>query len=127
MREYAVISKTDRPSDLIIQLCNKGNAVPLLFHPLGAKMLNERAALIDPNLSEEKRKMEIEKLISSIKATDGEVTSITIPYPNGEERYIYINENNEFAVKTKDGTTIYHYDEENDSFALENIGNGEER
>lgn len=90
-------------------------------------MLNERAALIDPNLSEEKRKMEIEKLISSIKATDGEVTSITIPYPNGEERYIYINENNEFAVKTKDGTTIYHYDEENDSFALENIRNGEER
>lgn len=125
MREYTVVSKTDKPSDLIIQLCDKGNAVPLLFHPLGAKMLNERASLIDPNLSEEEKREQMKKLVDSIKATDGEVTSITIPYPNGDERYIYINENNEFAVRTKKGTTIYHYDEENDSFTLENIGEEE--
>lgn len=121
LSEYANISKSQKPSDLVLQLCDKGNAVPLLFHPLGAKMLNERAELIDPSLPEEERKRELEKLVSSIKATDGDVTSITIPYPNGEEKYIYINENNEFAVRTKEGTTIYHYDEEKDSFNLEEV------
>lgn len=125
--EYANISKSQKPSDLVLQLCDKGNAVPLLFHPLGSKMLNERAELINPSLSVEERKMEMEKLVASIKATDGEVTSITIPYPNGEEKYIYINENNEFAVRTKDGTTIYHYDEEKDCFSLEDIRTGEEK
>lgn len=127
LREYARISKTQRPSDLVLQLCDKGNAVPLLFHPLGSKMLNDRAELISINLPKQERKREVQKLVASIKATDGEVTSITIPYPNGEERYIYINENNEFAVRTKKGTTIYHYDEEKDDFKLESVGTGEER
>lgn len=126
--DYANISKSQKPSELVLQLCDKGNAVPLLFHPLGAQMLNERAALIDSNLLEEEKKQEMEKLVTSIKATDGDVTSITIPYPNGEEKYIYINKNNEFAVRTKKGTTVYHYNEEEDSFNLENIKNeGEER
>lgn len=127
LSEYANISKSQKPSDLVLQLCDKGNAVPLLFHPLGSKMLNERAALINSSLPEKERKREMEELVASIKATDGEVTSITIPYPNGEERYIYINENNEFAVRTKEGTTIYHYDEEKDSFSFESVGTGEER
>lgn len=126
--EYANISKSQKPSELVLQLCDKGNAVPLLFHPLGSKMLNERASLIDPNLPEEERKREMEKIVASIKATDGEVTSITIPYPNGEERYIYIDENNEFAVRTNKGTTVYHYNEETDSFNLEEVRpNGVER
>lgn len=126
--EYAKMNKSERPSDLVLQLCDKGNAVPLLFHPLGSKMLNERANLIDSKLSEEEKNEELKKLVESIEATDGEVTSITIPYPNGEKKCMYINDKNEFTVRTKKGTTIYHYNEEQDDFTLEEIrDDGEER
>lgn len=119
LSQYSKLSKSEKPSDLVLNLCDRGNAVPLLFHPLGSKLLNERAAMISSNLSEDERKREIEKLANSIIGTDGEITSITIPYPNGEEIYIYINENNEFTTKTTVGTTIYHYNEETDSFETE--------
>lgn len=126
--EYARFSKAQKPSELVLNLCDRGNAVPLLFHPLGSKMLNKRAELIDSNLSEEQRKKEIDKLAASIRATDGEITSITIPYPNGDEKYIYITKENEFAVRKKDGTvTVYHYDEEKDTFNAEIIKPDEER
>ena len=121
VKKYAVISKTERPSDLILKLCDRGNALPLIFHPLGSKILNERADLIDNTLSREAREKELEKLANSIETTDGEITSITIPYPDGEKIYIYIDKNYEFVVqskKTKD-KTIYHYDEETDSFIQE--------
>ena len=121
VKKYAVISKTERPSDLVLKLCDRGNALPLIFHPLGSKILNERADLIDNTLSREAREKELEKLANSIETTDGEITSITIPYPDGEKIYIYIDKNYEFVVqskKTKD-KTIYHYDEETDSFIQE--------
>ena len=127
IEEYANISKSQKPSDLVLALCDRGNALPLIFHPLGQQMLNERAGLIEQNLPEEERQGELNKLARAIKATDGEVTSITIPYPNGEEKYVYITRENEFAVKTPKGTTIYHYDEENDKFEEEFRALGEGR
>lgn len=127
IEEYANISKSQKPSDLVLALCDRGNALPLIFHPLGQKMLNERAALIEQNLPEAERQGELNKLAGAIKATDGEVTSITIPYPNGEEKYIYITTENEFAVRTSKGTTVYHYDEENDKFKEEFRAIGEGR
>ena len=116
---YAVINKSQKPSALLIKLAFRGNGLPLVFHPLGSQMLNERAAMIDPTLSSQERADELEKLANNIIATDGEVTSLTIPYPDGKSKYIYINSNNEFAVKSGKRETIYHYDEDNDSFEKE--------
>lgn len=116
LKEYANITKSEKPSDLMLYLCDRGNALPLVFHPLGSKMLNERASLIDPNLTEKERKKAIQELSSQIKTTDEPITSILIPYPNGEERYIYINSNDEIVLKVKNKETIYHYNEENDTF-----------
>lgn len=128
LKEYSIVSKSQKPSDLVLKLCDRGNALPLIFHPLGSQILNERASLIDNTLLKEEQTLELEKLVSSIKTTDGEVTSITIPYPDGETKYIYIDNNDEFVVKsnrTKD-TTIYHYNEENDNFTEEKIKEVEE-
>ena len=121
VRNYANLSKSEKPSDLLLMLCDRGNALPLVFHPLGSKMLNERAAMLAPNLSEEERKAETQKLADSIKGTDGEVTSLTIPYPDGTQKYIYINPDNEFTIKDKNGTVIYHYYEDKDVFEKEVI------
>lgn len=127
--KYANISKSQRPSDLVLKLCDRGNALPLIFHPLGSKILNERASLINCNLSIEEQADELDKLSSAIKTTDGEVTSINIPYPNGEEKYIYIDSNNEFVVKSKQNKTItiYHYNDDTDTFTEEERKEGEER
>ncbi len=119
LSKYANISKSEKPSDLVLHLCDRGNALPLVFHPLGSKLLNERADLIDENLTEEERKKAIEDLSKQIKTTDEPVTSILIPYPNGEEKYIYINPDDEFVLKEKNKETIYHYNEETDSFEEE--------
>ena len=121
LQRYSKINPTQRPSELVLLLCDRGNACPLLFHPLGSKFLNDRASMIDEKLSDEEKRRKTIELANSIKTTDGEVTSITIPYPDGEEKYIYINEKNEFAVKSKrEGiTTIYHYEEETDRFTEE--------
>lgn len=129
VRNYANLSKSEKPSDLLLMLCDRGNALPLVFHPLGSQMLNERAAMLDPNLSPEERRVETQKLADSIKGTDGEVTSLTIPYPDGNERYIYINPDNEFTVRDKNGTVIYHYYEDKDVFEKEKIDDkrGDER
>lgn len=121
LNNYVTISKSERPSDLMLYLCDRGNALPLVFHPLGSKLLNERAELIDKNLTEEERKNAIQELSSNIKTTDEPSTSILIPYPNGEDKYIYINQNDEFVIRTNKKETIYHYNEENDSFETENI------
>lgn len=59
MRKYTHISKTEKPSDLLLYLCDRGNALPLVFNPLGTKILNERADLIDKKLSFEERKKAI--------------------------------------------------------------------
>lgn len=127
IKKYVKISKSQKPSELVLKLCDRGNALPLIFHPLGSKILNERADMIDKSLSDEEKHLEIDRLAASIKTTDGDITSITIPYPTGEEKYIYINKNNEFVVSSKDKTIIYHYDEENDKFNKELIENDIER
>lgn len=120
-KEYANFSKAERPSDLMLYLCDRGNALPLVFHPLGSKLLNERAELIPEMQTEEERKNLIQELSSQIKTTDEPITSILIPYPNGEKKYIYINSNNEFVVKTENKETIYHYNKESDTFDEEII------
>ena len=125
--KYANISKTEKPSDLMLYLCDRGNALPLVFHPLGSKMLNERDELIEKNLTVEERKKAVEDLSKQIKTTDIPVTSIVIPYPNGEYKYMYINSEDEFVVKTRNKETIYHYNEEKDSFDEEDISFDEER
>ena len=121
IEKYAVLNRSQKPSDLVLMLCDKGNALPLVFHPLGSKMLNERADMIDKSLSEEDRKKELKKIADSIIATDGDVTSLLIPYPDGKERYIFINKNNEFVVETRT-KVIYHYKEREDEFNKEYIG-----
>lgn len=121
VKEYANLSKSEKPSDLLLMLCDRGNALPLVFHPLGSKMLNERAEMLDPNLSPEERQRETQKIADSIKGTDGEVTSLTIPYPDGSEKYIYINPDNEFTIRDKNGTVVYHYYEDKDTFETEVI------
>lgn len=129
LQQYASISKAQIPSELVLKLCDRGNALPLIFHPLGSQMLNERAVLIEGgNLTQAEKEERIDKLSKEIKATDGEVTSITIPYPDGEEKFIYIDKNNEFVIKSKKNKTetIYHYNEDSDTFTKEEIG-GEER
>ena len=99
----------------------RGNALPLVFHPLGGKLLNERAELIDKNLEKEERERAVKELSDNIKTTDEPITSILIPYPNGNNKYVYINENDEFVVKTNNKETIYHYNEEKDSYETEDI------
>jgi len=126
LKRYVNICKSERPSDLMLYLCDRGNALPLVFHPLGAKILNERADLIDKKLNAEDRKKAVEDLSKQIKTTDEPITSILIPYPDGEQKYIYINSNDEFVLKSKNKETIYHYNEEDDSFDEEVI-DGEER
>ena len=121
LKEYANVSKSERPSDLMLYLCDRGNALPLVFHPLGGKMLNERAELIDKELSDEDRKKAIQELSNNIQTTDVPVTSILIPYPDGSTKYLYINKNDEFVVKEKNKETIYHYDEKTDGFKTEVI------
>ena len=76
---FARINKVSRPTDLAINLQNKGNACPILFHPLGSRIVDERDGLIDSKLSEDERKTEVERIANQIKATDGEITSLTIP------------------------------------------------
>lgn len=121
LRAYANISKSEKPSDLVLNLCDRGNALPLVFHPLGSKLLNERAELIDNELTKEEREKAIKELSDSIKTTDEPVTSISIPYPNGSNKYVYINSNDEFVVKADKRETIYHYNEEKDSYETEDI------
>lgn len=121
LASYVNISKSEKPSDLTKYLQDRGNALPLVFHPLGSKLLNERAELIDKSLTAEERKNAIQELSNNIKTTDEPITSILIPYPNGENKYIYINQNDEFVIRTNKKETIYHYNEENDSFETEDI------
>ena len=128
LKKYANISKSEKPSDLMLNLCDRGNALPLVFHPLGSKLLNERAEIIDKNLTEEERKKAIAELSKQIQTTDEPITSILIPYPNGKKKYIYINDNDEFVLRSENKETIFHYNEENDSFEEEvQKKSGEER
>jgi hypothetical protein len=126
LEKYTVINKSQKPSELLSKLAYKGNGLPLVFHPLGSKMLNERAAMIDPSLSDEEKQKAIDELANSIVSTDGEITSLTIPYPDGKIKYIYINENNEFVVRGRTRETIYHYNEDTDDFEKE-IVSGQNR
>ena len=103
-------------------LCDRGNALPLVFHPLGAKILNERAELIDKNLSEEQRKEAVKKISDSIKTTDEPITSILIPYPDGSSKLMYIDENDEFVIQEGDKKTLFHFNKEDESFKEEVIG-----
>ncbi len=119
LQKYANISKSERPSDLMLYLCDRGNALPLVFHPLGSKILNERASLISEDVSEEERAKIIKELSDNIKTTDEPVTSILIPYPDGTQKYLYINENDEFVIKEDNKEKIYHYNEETDEFNIE--------
>ena len=104
---------------MVLLLCDKGSGLPLVFHPLGSKIINERAAQINPNLSEEDRKKAIEELAKTIKTTDEPITSILIPYDDGTEKYLYVDENDEFVEREGKKETIYHYDEEKGSFNKE--------
>jgi hypothetical protein len=72
-------------------------------------------------LSDEEKKKAIDELANSITATDGTITSLTIPYPDGKTKYVYINENNEYVVRSRTRETIYHYNEETDDFEKEVI------
>lgn len=119
IKQYSHISKTEKPSDLLLSLCFRGNALPLVFHPLGMQLLNQRASLIDKHLSPEEEKEVIMELSNNIITTDEPITSIRIPYPDGTTKLIYINQDDEFVVKTKDKETVYHYNEEEDSFITE--------
>ena len=121
LKEYSIVSKSEKPSDLVLGLCDRGNALPLVFHPLGGKILNERAELISKDLSEEQRTQETKKLVDSIITTDVPVTSILIPYPDKTEKYLYINKDDEFVVRQKGKETVYHYNEETDDFYTEDI------
>ena len=119
MKDYAIFSKSQKPSDLILKLCDKGSGLPLVFHPLGSKMINERADQIDPNLSEEDRMKAVEELAKKIITTDKPITSILIPYDDGTKKYLYINQDDEFVEREGKKETIYHYDEGRDSFKKE--------
>ena len=121
MKEYIKISESTKPSDLMLFLCDKGNALPLVFHPLGSKLLNERAALIDSNLTEEQRRQAVIELSRHIQTMDEPITCISIPYPDGTKKLIYINENDEFVVQEGKKRTIFHYNEKNDTFEQEFI------
>lgn len=119
LRQYANLTKSEKPSDLMLYLCDRGNALPLVFHPLGAQILNERANEIDKNLNDEERKQAIKDLSNQIITTDEPITSILIPYEDGKEKYLYINKDNEFVVKEYNSEIIYHYDENTDTFIEE--------
>lgn len=129
MKDYAIFSKSQKPSDLILKLCDKGSGLPLVFHPLGSKIINERANQIDSNFSEEERMKAVEELAKKIITTDKPITSILIPYDDGTEKYLYINQNDEFVEREGKKETIYHYDERNDSFNKEirNLDNDDEK
>ena len=122
LEQEAKISKSEKPSNLILLLADRGNALPLVFNPMGQKIINERAEMEDQDGSDEK----IQLLAKSIKCTDGKfadgkVTSMEIPYPDGSTKFIYIDENNELAEIQYGKKRIYHYDDNKEEFIIENI------
>ena len=121
LSQSAHISQSQKPSDLVLALCDRGNALPLVFHPLGSQMLNQYAEEVGKDLSPEERKRKIEELAKTIKTTDKPDTTIIIPFPEGE-KMIYIDPNREFAVRDLSGdVTVYHYNDDTDSFEEEVI------
>ena len=127
IEKNAIIKQSEKPSDLMLELCDIGHALPLVFHPLGSKIINERANLIDANLDDEQRKIQIKDLISKMKLTDLPITSISIPYPDGTRKLIYIDENYEFVLKDGNKKVVYHYNEENDDFEKEIIAENDSK
>ena len=126
--EYTIMSKAEKPSDLLLKLCDRGNALPLVFHPIGSELLNERAKIIEnSDLTQEEKKVEVQKLADSIITTDEPITSITIPYSNGINKKIYIDENDEIIIETKNKKTKYHYNKKNDEFTTEEMEDKSER
>ena len=122
IRQEAIVTKSEKPSDLVLLLADKGNALPLVFNPMGQKILNERAGMEDQDGTNEK----LQELAKSIKCTDGrfadgKVTSMSIPYPDGSTRFLYIDENNELAEIQNGRKRIYHYDEEQEKFTIEDV------
>ena len=121
LNKVAIITESQKPSDLVLLLCDRGNALPLVFHPLGSEMLNRYAKNVESKFNGEERRKKIEELSRTIKTTDRPLTSITIPFPEGK-KMIYIDPNNEFAVRDLSGeTTVYHYNEDTDSFEEEKM------
>lgn len=65
LEKYAYLKKVERPSDFILKICDRGNALPLVFHPLGSHMLNSRAEMIEQSLSEEEKEQAIRQISSN--------------------------------------------------------------
>lgn len=117
----AHLAQSQKPSDLVLALCDRGNALPLVFHPLGSEMLNLYAKEVGKDLPPEERAKKIEELSRTIKTTDKPYTTITIPFSDGEQT-IFIDPNQEFAVRDLTGdVTVYHYNDDTDSFEKEFI------
>lgn len=118
VQEHASIIKSERPSDLVLDLCDRGNALPLVFNPIGFEMLNEREKLItetDPVL----RRQAVRALAESIETQDMPITQMIVPYPDGTKKCIFIDRNNEIVIDDGKGMTIYHYDVETENFKTE--------
>lgn len=118
IKKYAIITKAEKPSDLVLDLCDRGHALPIVFNPIGFDELNKREALIaetDPV----KRRQAIKKLADSIETQDMPLTQMIIPYPDGTKKCIFIDRNDEIVIDDGDTMTVYHYDPETETFKTE--------
>lgn len=111
LEKEAQCIESKKPSDLMLVLCDRGNALPLVFHPIGASMLEQFA--------EENKNIPAKTLSAKIITTDKPVTSIKIPFKNGTKT-IYIDANKEFAVQDSQGRIkIHHFDEQEERFKVQ--------
>ena len=116
IKSYCVINISKPPSELAIYLRFKGNALPLIFHSIGKRLIAEKQeSLMLDDLDEDERKEKIEEMAQSIKATDEPITSILIPYESGNI-YIYLDKNNDFTVEQNGKRTVYYYNTKTDEF-----------
>lgn len=119
IKDFAIIKKTNPPSELAINLSYKGHALPLVFHPIGGQLINKKQESLKlEGLTEEERERIIKQVAETIITTDEPITSITIPYEGGEQ-YIYLDKNMNFVVRENEKEKIYHYNVKTDTYTIE--------
>ena len=118
INSYSIIIRSERPSELVLKLCDLGHALPLVFNPIGLNLLNQREQLIAENDSKT-RSILLDELVNSIEAYDDPITMLVIPYPDGTQKRIFVDDNNEIAIDDGENVVTYHYEVDTESFSTE--------
>lgn len=119
--QYAILRPAKRPTDLWLTLLKNGHALPLIFHPLGSGIIDERDSLVSRGMGEGDREKIVQEIANSINCTDEPITGIRIPFGEGRYKYMYLDENGEFVLEENGKKVIHHYDDKTEEFTTEEI------